>query len=176
MKSRAVKHQDLERLREQFAEGGSLFLVEFDKLKSVAVDDLRRKVRESKARYEVVKNTLARKASAGTAAERLAPHFRGPTALVAVADDPSSVAKTLRDFAKTNPGVALKAGLVEGTALSAAECEALADIPSREELLARLLRVLQSPMQRLATVLAAPSRNLAVVLSEGARKKEGSEA
>jgi len=176
MKSRAAKQQDLDRLREQFAHGGSLFLVQFDKLKSVAVDDLRRKVRESQARYEVIKNTLARKAAAGTAAEGVAGHFRGPTALVAVKDDASAVAKTLRDFAKTNPGVALKAGVVEGTVLSGAECEALADIPSKEELIAKLLYVLQSPMQRLVTVLAAPSRNLAVVLAEGAKKKEAAGA
>lgn len=172
MKSRAVKHQDLERLREQFAAGGSLFLVKFDKLQAVAVDDLRRKVRDSKARYEVVKNTLARKAAAGTAAEAVAEHFTGPTALVAVSDDATTVAKALRDFAKTNPGVEVKAGLVEGAALSAADCVALADIPSKEELLSKLLFLLQSPLQRLATVLSAPSRNLAVVLSEGAKKKE----
>lgn len=173
MKSKAIKQQDLDGLREQFSTDPNLFVVAFERLKVVAVDDLRAKVRESSGRYLVVKNTLARKAAEGTAVAELEPHFEGPTAVV-LAEDAPAIAKTLKEFGKDHPGLTLKAGLVGGTTLDAKECEELADIPSREELISKLLFLMLSPLQGLATVLSAPSRNLAVVLGEQARKKEES--
>lgn len=171
MKSRAVKQQDLEQLREEMAQTKSAFLVEFRGLTVVDVDDLRRKVREASGSYTVVKNTLARAASKDTELEALGEHFTGPTALVTAGEDVPGVAKVLVDFAKANKAVTVKAGVVEGSLLVGAECEQIADIPSREELYSKLAYLLQSPMQRLATVLQAPSRNLAVVLGQVASQK-----
>jgi large subunit ribosomal protein L10 len=171
MKSKAVKQRDLDLLKEEFAGTSSAFLVSFRGLKVVDVDALRRKVREAAGSYRVVKNTLAKAASAGTQLEGLSSHFEGPTAVVTAKDDVPGVAKVLVDFAKTNPAIVVKAGVVEGSVLEGEECRQIADIPSREELESKLAYLLQSPLQRLATVLQAPSRNLAVVLAQVAEQK-----
>jgi len=171
MKTRQMKEVDLESLRGAFADSRTAFVVEFKGLKVVAVDELRRKVREAGGNYRVIKNTLARKASAGTALESAAVHFRGPTALVRADKDVARVAKVLTDFAKTNPAVVVKAGVVEGAAVDAAQCKDIANLPSRDELLSKLLFLLKSPMQRIASVLSAPQRNLAIVLDQVEKKK-----
>lgn len=172
MKSKAVKNKDLETLKEEFAATEAAFLVEFRGLKVVDVDDLRSKVRAADGTYSVVKNTLARAASKGTSLESLSEHFQGPTAVVTAKEDVPGIAKVLVDFAKANPAITVKAGVVEGAVLEGEACQQLADIPSREELQSKLAYLLQSPLQRLATVLQAPSRNLAVVLGQVAGQKE----
>jgi large subunit ribosomal protein L10 len=170
MKTKATKTADLEALRGEFAATEAAFIVEFKGLTVIAVNDLRKKVREAGGSYRVVKNTLARKAVEGTGIAPAIAHFKGPTAIVKTAD-PARVAKTLNDFAKANPAVVVKGGVVERTALNAAECKAIADLPTKEQLIAKLLFLLQSPMQRLVTVLSAPHRNLAIVLGQVAEKK-----
>ena len=171
MKTREMKAVDLEVLRKEFAQSNTAFVVEFKGLGVVAVDELRKKIREAGGSYRVVKNTLARKASQGTQLAAIESQFRGPTAIVHAGAEPAKVAKTLTDFAKTNPALVLKAGAMEGIALDADQCKTLANLPTREELLSKLLFLLKSPMQRLAAVLAAPQRNLAVVLGQVAEKK-----
>jgi large subunit ribosomal protein L10 len=171
MKTKAAKQADLERLRADLVGARHAFVVGFTGLKVVDCDALRKKVREARGRYRVVKNTLARRASAGTSLESLAAQFTGPTALIEAPRDPAAVAKVLTEFAKGHPSVTVKAGLVDGVALTAAECKVIADLPPRERLLAQLAGVLQAPLQRLATVLAAPPRDLAVVLGQVAGKK-----
>lgn len=170
MKTRQQKAEDLEVLRGEFSDVNAAFVVQFQGLTVVAVDELRRKVREAGGSYLVVKNTLARRAVEGTGAAHAAIHFKGPTAVVK-AKDPAKVAKTLNDFAKTNPNLVVKGGVMEGMGLDAAQCKAIADLPSKEELLSKLLFLLKSPMQRLASVLSAPQRNLAIVISQVAEKK-----
>ncbi|MEM7249622.1 MAG: 50S ribosomal protein L10 [Acidobacteriota bacterium] len=175
MKAKAVKHADLQVLTDEFSETQSAFLVEFSGLSVVDVDDLRGKVRGASGSYRVVKNTLARKASEGTKLEAIADSFTGPTAVVLADEDAPGVAKALVDFAKANKAIKLKRGIVEGAPLSEEECKAIADIPSRETLIAQLAGVLQAPMSRLATVLNAPMRDLAVVVGQVAEKQgEGS--
>lgn len=170
MKTKQQKMADLEVLKGEFSDVNAAFVVQFQGLTVVAIDELRRKVREAGGSYRVVKNTLARKAAAGTGAENATIHFKGPTAVVK-AKDPAKVAKTLNDFAKANPALVVKGGVMEGIGLNADQCKAIADLPSKEELLSKLLFLLKSPMQRLATVLSAPQRNLAVVISQVAEKK-----
>ena len=171
MKSKTVKSTDLEALRAEFASTEAAFLVEFRGLKVVDVDDLRTKVRGAAGSYRVVKNTLARAASEGTGMAGLRGHFTGPTAIVTAREDIPSVAKVLAEFAKTNPALTLKAGLVEGSILGSEECREIASMPSREELQSKLAYLLQSPLRRLAVVLQAPSRNLAVVLAQVSEKR-----
>lgn len=172
MKTKAVKTADLQNLHGEMSATQSAFIVEFKGLTVIAVNDLRRKVREAGGSYKVVKNTLARKAAEGTGVAPAAARFKGPTAIVS-AKDPARVAKTLNEFAKANPAIVVKGGVIEGTALDAAQCKAVADLPSKNELISKLLFLLQSPMQRLVSVLAAPQRNLAVVLGQVAEKKQG---
>jgi large subunit ribosomal protein L10 len=175
MKTREMKESDLEVLKGEFAEAQSAFVVEFKGLTVVAVDDLRRKIRTAGGTYRVVKNTLARRASEGTRLSVVAHHFKGSTAIIRSGSEPTKIAKTLTEFAKTNPALVLKGASVEGVALDAGECKTLADLPSREELLGRLLYLLKSPMQRLASVLSAPKRNLAIVLNQVAEKQSRAE-
>ena len=171
MKTREMKATDLETLQGEFSGAETAFVVEFKGLTVVAVDELRKKVRQAGGSYRVVKNTLARRASDGTRLSVVAHQFKGPTAVVRATGEPAKVAKVLTDFAKANPALVVKGASVEGTALDAAACKTLADLPSREELLSKLLFLLQSPMQRLAMVLSAPQRNLAVVLGQVAEKR-----
>lgn len=170
MKTKQVKTADMAVLRTEFEATPTAFVVAFQGLTVVAVDDLRRKVRDAGGTYRVVKNTLARKAAEGTSIGPVSPHFRGATAVVR-APDAARVAKVLTDFAKANPALVVKGGVFEGAALDAAACKAIATLPSKEELLSKLLFLLKSPMQRLVTVLSAPQRNLAVVVGQVAEKK-----
>ena len=171
MKTKALKEKDLHVLRDEFAATQDAFVVQFQGLTVVAVDELRRKVREADGTYRVVKNTLARKASENTAVAGLAVHFRGPTALVVARKDPARIAKVLTEFAKANPMVLVRAGVVEGTVLDGAGCKALSELPSKDELFSKLLFLINAPAQRLVTVMNATGRNLAYVISEGMKKK-----
>ncbi|APR04596.1 MULTISPECIES: 50S ribosomal protein L10 [Thauera] len=125
--------------------------------RGIAVGDLtvlRAKARESGVYLRVLKNTLVRRAIAGTPFEGLAEQLTGPL-IYGVSQDPVAAAKVLNEFAKTNPKLVLKAGSYAGNTLDLAGVQALASIPSREELLAKLLGVMQAPVSGFAGALAA---------------------
>jgi len=136
------------------------------------VTALRDKVRDSGGHYEVVKNTLALRAIDGKALAELKEHFVGPTAVVYSMTDPVALAKALTDFAKDVPAVQFKAGLVESRSIAANQIKDIASLPSREQLIAKLLFLLQSPVTRLARVLAAVPQQLVVVLDQVRKQKE----
>jgi large subunit ribosomal protein L10 len=169
--NRTEKTSAVETLQGAFAASPNAILFGFTGLKVAEVTELRRQVRGTKSRYLVVKNTLALRAAKGTALESVSSHFTGPTAVAFNADNPVALAKVLTAFAKTNPNLVFKAALVEGRAVAAAEIQAIADLPTREELVARLLFLILSPLRRLASVLSAPARNLASVVAHIAELK-----
>ena len=115
--------------------------------------------------YKIFKNTLVRRAIDGSEYQPLSEYLRGPSALTFVQGDISAVAKALRDFARANPHLVIKGGLADGSLLSPADLAALADLPPREVLLARLAGALAAPMQQMAGLLEALPRNLAYGLS-----------
>jgi len=169
--NRAEKATQIEELGQGLAKSVNAILFAFAGLKVPAVTELRRQVRSTKSRYVVVKNTLALRAARGTPLEALSSHFVGATAVAFNEDNPVALAKVLTAFAKANPNLVFKAALVEGRPVAAAEIKAIADLPTREELVASLLFLMQSPLRRLVTVLNGPVRNLAGVVKQIAEQK-----
>src|SRR5215470_9895531 len=149
---------DKEQLVDEYSNGLAAaphaFLLSYQGITVPQVTALRDKVRQSGGYYEVVKNTLALRAIDGKALGGLKEHFVGPTAVV-YGKDPVALAKALTDFAKDVPALQFKAGLVDKQTVPAAQIKEIASLPSREELIAKLLFLLQSPIVRFARVLAA---------------------
>ncbi len=171
MKTREQKKTDLAFLKEQFTSTDHALLVSFDGLSVEKDGQLRRALREAELNYKVVKNTLGRLAVEGTPLESLREHFVGMTAIAYSQTDPVGLAKVLSKFAKDNKELTFKAGVVEGRPINVREIDALATMPSKEELVSKLMFVLNAPAQRMATVINAVPRNLAVAINEIAKQK-----
>jgi large subunit ribosomal protein L10 len=172
MLTRAQKQEQIEALKGMLSPANGLFVVDFTGLSVGEVTELRRKVREAKGGYRVVRNTLARLALAETEHRALSDLLSGPAAVAYTDQDAVTLAKALADFAKTHDKLQFRGALVEGQLLDAKQARQVAALPSRQELIAKLLFVLQSPMRRLVTVLDAPVRGLAVSLQQIADGKE----
>jgi large subunit ribosomal protein L10 len=174
--NKTEKTEMVESLAGDLAKSSNAIVFAFAGLKVPEVTELRRQVRGTQSKYLVVKNTLALRATKGTALEAVAEHFTGATAVVYNRTSPVALAKVLTNFAKTNPNLVFKAAVIEGQAVAASEIKMIAELPSREELVSKLLFVMQSPMRRLVTVLNGPVRNLAGVMSQIADQKSKSGA
>ena len=168
--TRAVKQEELTRLEADLKGSESAILVDYKGLNVPQVTDLRRELKKAKASYKVVKNTIARRAIKGTVFEGLGEHFVGTTAIAYTASDPVLLAKTLTTFAKTAPALQIKAAVVQGRAIKAAEVTELAALPGKPELSAKLLFLLSAPMVQLVSVLSATPRDFVGVLAAYERK------
>jgi large subunit ribosomal protein L10 len=175
MKTRKQKENDIAVLKEEFKSTGNALVVSYQGLTVEKDWQLRRALRDAEVNYRVVKNTLSRIAVEGTPLEPLKEHFVGMTAVAYSANDPVGLAKVLSNFAKDNAQLTFKAGIVEGRVIKIKDIEALAKMPSKEELISRLMFLLNAPAQRMATVLIGVHRNLAIVINEIAKQKEKSE-
>lgn len=170
--SRRQKEQMLESYREGVAKAPHVYLVDYKGVTVTEVSELRNKVREVGGRYEVVKNRLVLRAIEGEALEELGEQFQGPTAVAFSGDDPVGLAKAVTDFAKDVPAIELKGGLVEGQSVAAEDVKEIAQLPSREVLLSKLVFLLQSPISSFVRTLAALPREFVVVLEQVRQKKE----
>lgn len=170
--TRAHKQKILDGYEGGMAQAPHAFVLEFKGVTVPAVTELRARIRAAGGRYEVVKNTLARKASAGHPLAGLADHLKGPTAVVHTNDDPVALAKVLTEFVKDVPGISFKAGLIEGQPIAANQIADIATLPGRQELIAKLVFMLQSPITRFVRTLAAVPRDFVVVLDQVRRQKE----
>ncbi len=148
-------------VRERFSSAGAVMLTEYRGLKVGELADLRRSLQQAGGDYKIYKNTLVRRAVSDLAIEGVEELLVGPTALAFVEGDAVGVARALRDFAKGNPALVLKGGILGDKLLSANDVRTLADIPPREVLLARLAGGIAAPMQQFAGLLQALPRNLA---------------
>jgi large subunit ribosomal protein L10 len=150
--NRNEKAAVVEGIGAQVAEAGVIVVAEYRGLGVGAITNLRRQARKSGVTLRVLKNTLARRAVAGTPFEGLATYLVGPL-MYGISKDPVSAAKVLNDFAKSNDKLVLKAGAMANYVMDANGVKALASMPSREELLARLLGTMQAPITQFARTL-----------------------
>jgi large subunit ribosomal protein L10 len=163
----------IDALHADFGKSPHAILVDFRGLSVPAVTEFRRKVRQSGSTYRVVKNSLALRAAKGTSYEQLADKFEGTTGVAYSGSDPVGLAKVLVDFAKDNPNLVVKAGMVSGNQLLDAEgVKALSTMPSLPEMRAKLLGLLQTPATNLVRVLNAPGGKMARVLAAHQEKLE----
>ena len=177
MKTREQKQKDLEALIEQFKKANAAMLVSFKNMTVAKDQELRRQLREAGVDYSVVKNTLARKAAAGTPLEPLADEFKGVTAVAISTTDPVGLSKAISKFTKANAEIfSFKVGLVEGKVIELKQVEAIANLPSREELVSKMLFLINAQAQRLVTVIQAVPRNLAIVMDQVRAQKEAAGA
>lgn len=174
MKTRERKQEDLNALTEELGNSKSAMIVSFNKLTVNKDQEFRNQLREAGAKYQVVKNTIARLAVKGTPYEEASEHFKGVTGIVWTDSDPVVLSKTISKFIKENSDFyTFKAGIVDGKVVDQKQVEAIASLPSKEELISKLLYVLNAQAQRIVTVINAVPRNLAVVIKQiGDQKPE----
>jgi large subunit ribosomal protein L10 len=174
--SRARKKEQVEKLSADLKNVSNVVVATYTKM-TVAQDyELRKALRGAGARYQVVKNTLAEKASEGTKVADGLKNLSGVTSIAYTTGDPVAMAKALTKYAKDVPEFTFKVGVVEGRVISIKDIEALANMPSKEELMSKLLFLINAPAQRLATAINAVPRNLAVVVNQGVQEKKFKEA
>ncbi|MCG5469702.1 50S ribosomal protein L10 [Micromonospora cabrerizensis] len=174
---RADKATAVAELTESFRSSGATVLTEYRGLTVSQLTQLRRSL-GAETSYTVAKNTLAKRAATDAGITGLDELFTGPTALTFVSGDVVEAAKGLRDFAKANPKLVIKGGVFEGKAISAAEVTKLADLESREVLLAKLAGAMKGNLSKAAALFQAPlskTARLAAALQDK-REKEGAEA
>ncbi|MBI5905733.1 MAG: 50S ribosomal protein L10 [Deltaproteobacteria bacterium] len=165
------KTESVEALKAVIAAQRGAVVAEYRGMTVSEMTALRRKLREVNAEFRVVKNTLIRRAAEGTPFGALSGNFKGPTAVAFAHGDPVALAKAMKEYAAGSPKVTLRAGYLDGKALTPAEVQALADVPSRQVLLSRLVGGLSSPLSRLAQALSGPQRKLVYAL-ESIRKQK----
>lgn len=159
-------------LKTAFDQSTGVILMGFDRINVPDITEFRDKIRETGSSYKVVKNTLALIAAQDTGISQMADQFNGPTGVAYTLDDPVSLAKILKAFVKDHPGMEFKGGVVEGEFLSPEKIRDLAELASREELLSKVLFLLNAPLTNFATAIQSPIRNLAVVLKQLEEQKQ----
>jgi large subunit ribosomal protein L10 len=162
---RAEKVAVVEEVQQRFGDADAAILTEYRGLKVKELAGLRRSLRASGGEYKIYKNTLVRLAASRSGLSELEELLVGPTAITFVSGDAAAVAKVLRDFARTNPLLIIKGGVLGDRIIGSRETAALAELPSREMLLARFAGLLAAPLQQLGGLMQALPRNLAFGLA-----------
>jgi len=176
MLTKQEKQEQSQQLRETLSDATTLFLMENTGLNVNDINVLRSEIRKTEATYKVVKNTVTRLAVEGTEMEGITPFLTGPKALAFTAGDGAALAKVLKEFIKAHPELSFQRAFLEGQILDATAAEKIADLPSREELLTKLVQLLQSPIRRLAVALNTPIQQLATTLGQIAETKDSQES
>jgi large subunit ribosomal protein L10 len=164
------KAQQIDALVNSFERAQLVVVANYRGLSVTQMQTLRGNLRSTNAEFTVAKNTLTRIASERVGIEIPAEHLEGPTALMFAYEDVVAPAKALSDFVRSSRVLELKVGLMEGHTLDGSQLDALANMPPREELLAKLVNLLASPMARTVGVLSGPSRSMAYLLNARAEQ------
>lgn len=172
MKNREQKKKDLDALKHDLEKADNVIVSSFSGITVEQDYELRKQVRQAGGKYRVVKNTVAELAAKGTPAEAVLKDLSGATAIAYTDKDPVALAKALITYAKNNPVLTFKSGVVEGRVFDIKRLTDLATMPSKEELVSKILFLVNAPAQRLVTVLSAVSRNLAVVVDQAVKEKK----
>jgi large subunit ribosomal protein L10 len=174
--TKAKKTEQVEKLSKDLGSVSNMVVATYTKLTVSQDFELRKALRGVGAKYQVVKNTLAERAAKGTKVEGALKDLVGVTSIAYTTGDPVAMAKALTKYAKDTPDFTFKVGVVEGRVVSIKEIESLATMPSKEELMSKLLFLINAPAQRLATAINAVPRNLAVVIDQAVQQKKFKEA
>jgi large subunit ribosomal protein L10 len=174
--TRAKKSEQVEKLAADLKQVNSMIVGTFAKLTVNQDFELRKSVRAAGGRYQVVKNTLARRAAQGTAVEEALKGLKGVSSIAYTTGDPVALAKALTKYVTDNPEFGFKLGVVEGKVISIKDVKALATMPSKEEIYSKLLFLMNAPAQRLVTTMNAVGRDLAVVVNQGVKENKFKEA
>ena len=172
MKKKPEKKKDMEALRAELEKAQNVFLTGYEKLTVQQDFELRKTVRGAGANYKVIKNNIASKAAEGTKSGDLLKELKGMCSIAYTSGDPVALAKALTTYAKANPTFTFRAGMVEGRVVDISGIQALATLPSKEEIFAKLLYLINAPAQRLVTVINGVGRNLAVVVDQGVKENK----
>lgn len=170
--ARMAKKEQVDSLKSELEGIQTVFLCNFQGLTVGKDNQLRRKIREKSAEYVVVKNSLLRLAFEGTPFQQIDEHLIGNTAIAYTKQDIVGLAKLIADFSKENEKFSFKAGVVEGKVISLKDLDAVANLPSKEVLVSKLMFVLNYPIQGLVTALSGITRNLVVTLDQIRQQKE----
>jgi large subunit ribosomal protein L10 len=173
MKNREQKAAAITVFTEGIGQATNAFVLDFKGITVPQVTELRKQVRESGSEYVVIKNTLALIAVKDSPLKKLTNTFSGMTAIAYNTTDPVALAKVLTKFAKDVPTVQFKGALLAGQVVAASQIQNIASLPTRDELIAKLLYLMQHPIRGLAVVLNGTIRNIAVVLDQVAKQKAG---
>ena len=170
--TRARKEELTQEYERDLAKVTHAFVIGYQGVTVPQVTELRQRIRQKGGKYIVVKNTLALRAIRGGALEALSQHFSGATAIAYSADDPVALAKVLTDFVKEVPAVQFRGAVVDGTPVQAGQIQEIAALPTRQQLITKLVFLLQSPVSRFVRVLAAAPQQFVGVLDQVRAKKE----
>ena len=168
--TKAKKIEQVEKLSQDLQQASHAIVGTFSKLTVEKDYELRKVVRSAGASYRVVKNTLAERAAKGSKVEDVVKGLEGVTSIAYTSGDPVALAKVLSKYAKDHPEYTFKAGIVDGRVIAIKDIDALASMPSKEEIYSKLLFLMSAPAQRLVTVVNAIGRDLAVVINQGVEK------
>jgi large subunit ribosomal protein L10 len=172
MKNKDQKSKELEALRKQLEEQPTIFVAGYEKMTVQQDFELRKTIRQAGGNYQVIKNNLAAKASADLPAKDLLNNLKGMTSLAYTTGDPVALAKALTTYAKNNSAFTFKSGFVEGRVVEVKNIQELASMPSKEELYAKILFLINASAQRLVTAINGVGRNLAVVVDQGVKESK----
>jgi large subunit ribosomal protein L10 len=172
MKKKPEKKKDMDALQAELAKSANVFLTSYEKLTVGQDFELRKAVRGAGGSYKVIKNRIAERAAVGTPSADLLKELKGMCSLAYTSGDPVALAKALTVYAKANPSFTFRAGMVEGRVVDVAGIGAIANLPAKEEIYAKLLYLINAPAQRLVSAINGVGRNLAVVVDQGVKENK----